>query len=179
MGGYGSGRRIGADVKTTVEDSWAISTDRLTRDKVLQPSGYGSGTITWRNNFTEEEVCSIGFEANTWDPQRPWLRLHYTKTRTGEKIDYKVSLTSALTPWGATRWWFLCPLIRGDSPCGRRVGKLYLPPGARYYGCRHCYDLTYTSCQESHKFDSMFKLLAKDTGMDPQTVKRLLREGFD
>ena len=58
------------------------------------------------------------------------------------------------------------------------MGKLYLPPGARYY-CRHCYELTYTSCQESRKFDAMFKLLAKDTGMDPKTVKRLLREDWD
>jgi hypothetical protein len=40
------------------------------------------------------------------------------------------------------------------------VGKLYLPPGGRYYGCRHCYDLTYTSCQESHKYDGMWRALA-------------------
>lgn len=25
----------------------------------------------------------------------------------------------------------------------RRVGELYLPPGARYFGCRHCHRLTY------------------------------------
>ena len=29
-------------------------------------------------------------------------------------------------------------------------GKLYLPPGGKYYGCRHCYDLTYESSQTSH-----------------------------
>jgi hypothetical protein len=68
--------------------------------------------------------------------------------------------------------------VASDRPCGRRVGKLYLPPGASYFGCRHCYELTYKSCQESHKLDSMFKLLAKDTGMDPKTVKRLLREDW-
>jgi hypothetical protein len=28
------------------------------------------------------------------------------------------------------------------------VGKLYLPPGARYFGCRRCHELTYRSCQE-------------------------------
>jgi len=31
------------------------------------------------------------------------------------------------------------------------VGKLYLPPGGKYFGCRHCYNLTYKSCQESDK----------------------------
>ena len=29
------------------------------------------------------------------------------------------------------------------------MGKLYLPPGGRYFGCRHCHDLTYRSRQES------------------------------
>jgi hypothetical protein len=31
------------------------------------------------------------------------------------------------------------------------MGKLYLPPGGRYFGCRHCYGLTYRSCQEHDK----------------------------
>ena len=30
-----------------------------------------------------------------------------------------------------------------DRPCGRRVQKLYLPPGGRQFGCRHCYHLGY------------------------------------
>jgi hypothetical protein len=38
-----------------------------------------------------------------------------------------------------------------DRPSGRRVGKLYLPPSARYFGCRHCYDLTYNSVQQHDK----------------------------
>src|SRR5437667_350708 len=42
------------------------------------------------------------------------------------------------------RWW-------GRCPCGRRVGKLYLPAGATRFACRHCHGLTYTSCQEHDK----------------------------
>lgn len=34
---------------------------------------------------------------------------------------------------------------------GRRVGKVYLPPGGKYFGCRHCYQLSYRSSQESDK----------------------------
>jgi hypothetical protein len=37
------------------------------------------------------------------------------------------------------------------------VGKLYLPPPARYFGCRHCHDLTYTSCQEHDKRVDAFR----------------------
>ena len=31
------------------------------------------------------------------------------------------------------------------------MAKLYLPPGSRYFGCRRCHRLTYTSCQEHDK----------------------------
>jgi hypothetical protein len=72
------------------------------------------------------------------------------------------------------RWWFVCPLIGQGRTCARRVGKLYLPPGSRYFGCRHCHELTYTSCQESRKHDSLFRHLALSTGMDFLTVKRAM-----
>jgi hypothetical protein len=36
------------------------------------------------------------------------------------------------------------------------VGKLYLPKGGRYYGCRDCCRLTYTSCQEHDKRVDVF-----------------------
>jgi hypothetical protein len=36
-------------------------------------------------------------------------------------------------------------------PCGRRVSALYLPPGAKWFGCRHCYELTYESAQTHDK----------------------------
>jgi hypothetical protein len=56
------------------------------------------------------------------------------------------------------------------------VSKLHLPPGGRYFGCRHCYDLTYTSCQESRKYDGLARFLAGDLGTDLATAKELMRE---
>jgi hypothetical protein len=52
---------------------------------------------------------------------------------------------------GGCRWWGRYPLQRDGIECGRRVGKLYVPPGSRYFGCRRCHDLTYTSVQEHDK----------------------------
>jgi hypothetical protein len=46
-------------------------------------------------------------------------------------------------------------LIVGDVACNRRAGKLYLPSGARYFGCRKCHDLTYKSCQEAHQLERL------------------------
>jgi hypothetical protein len=87
----------------------------------------------------------------------PWLRLQYTFTASGQAIDYRVRLTTTRQRFGGLRWWFVCPLLVRDQPCDRRVGKLYLPPGARYYGCRHCYELTYKSCQEHDKRADAFR----------------------
>ena len=41
-------------------------------------------------------------------------------------------------------------MVHGEA-CYWQVAKLYLPPGSRYFGCRHCHNLTYTSCQEHDK----------------------------
>jgi hypothetical protein len=54
------------------------------------------------------------------------------------------------------------------------VGKLYLPPGGSYYGCRHCHRLTYTSSQESGKYNGLFWRIAGEMGQDFATVKRLM-----
>ena len=79
--------------------------------------------------------------------ERGWARLFYTTASwSGEtaRHDYRVERVSMPQPFGGRRWWFVCPLVN----CYRRCGKLYLPPGGRYYGCRQCYRLTYESVQE-------------------------------
>ena len=176
MGGYGSGYALWRDRKTTVESCLTLSADKLTRDKMLAPGIWRGGTLTWTNTRTGKELSAAGYEVNTMPGRPPWLRLHYTVSRTKEAFDYKLGLTSSPTPWRTLRWFFVCPLSVGGRSCGRRVGKLYLPPGARYYGCRHCYDLTYTSCRESHKNDAMYRGLARDAGLSFDQVKRMMEE---
>jgi hypothetical protein len=105
----------------------------------------------------------VGYEVNTLDDS-PWLRLTYTLTASQEALDYRIRLATTRPQFGGMRWWFICPLIVNGAPCSRRVGKLYFPPGARYYGCRHCYRLAYTSCQESHKFDGLYRHMAGNLG---------------
>jgi hypothetical protein len=179
MGGYGSGRWGWHSKRDTVEDCLALDVNKLTRDRMLREGRLVSGSLTWTNTRTGEQVSSLGFEADTRDGASGSLRLTYTIRRTGDQLDYRVPLTTTALPWGGVRWWFTCALSRDGVYCGRRVAKLYLPPGARYYGCRHCYDLTYTSCQESHKYDGMWRMLAAQVGIDPADVKRLMEEDAD
>jgi hypothetical protein len=82
-----------------------------------------------------------------------YVRFYYTVTdrSTGEKTDYdyKVQLTTTPCNFGGVRYWFICSLSRNGIYCGRRVGKLYKAPSGHYFGCRHCYNLSYDSRNES------------------------------
>jgi hypothetical protein len=80
--------------------------------------------------------------------------------------------------YGGHRWWFVCPLVRRDGGSPRRVAKLYLPPGERYFGSRDGYGLTYTSCQESGQFRGLFRHLAAEMGTDAKAVRAALSEDW-
>ena len=97
------------------------------------------------------------YVVDTLDLDEPSLCLFYTLTRNAEAVSYSVRLATTTPNYGGIRWWFLCPLAPNRSPCYRRVAKLYVPPGGKYFGCRTCHDLTYTTCQESDKRVSFFK----------------------
>jgi hypothetical protein len=98
-----------------------------------------------------------------------------TATGQHESAAYRVGLTTTRPHFGGRRWWFVCPLGVDGRPCGRRVGKLYLPPAGRYFGCRHCHGLTYTSCQDRRRFDSLYRRLAREAGVDVAAARRALR----
>jgi hypothetical protein len=157
MGGYGSGRWREHTKKDIVEDCHVLDVNRWTREGILREGIHHFGGWKWCNAATGEETSSIGYEVNTADMAFPWIRLYYTFTRTQEHMDYKICLQPALPPFGGFRWWFICPLLRQRRPCNHRVGKLYLPPSGRYYGCRHCYNLTYESCQQSDQRVSVLR----------------------
>ena len=107
------------------------------------------------------------------DPDAAWLQLTYTAS--GNPMDYRVRLVTTQPTYGGRRWWFLCPLACMDGGPPRRVAKLYLPPGGRYFGSREAYGLTYTSCQESGMYDGLFRRLGAKMGMDVASVRRALK----
>lgn len=87
----------------------------------------------------------------------PYVRMCYEDPRSGGFYDYNVDLVSTGANYGGLRWWFLCPVVVAGRACRRRVRKLYLAPGWRYFGCRRCSDLCYTSQRE----DDMTRALSK------------------
>jgi hypothetical protein len=150
--------RYGGSGKNEVENSNALNIFWLNQEGYL--CGWRSGTVRWK--IGGNVVSSIGIDVKVMG-REAYIGFNYTTTffATGEKkdFDYKVQLTTTPCNFGGKRYWFICPLIRNGIACNKRVGVLYLPSGASYFGCRHCYDLTYQSCNRSHRYRMLDKTL--------------------
>ena len=148
MGGLGSGQWYRWSTKTTVEDCRVLSACRWMREGILKAGVHRRGSWVWSDADTGVRRSSIGYEVSIPLGEAPWVRLKYTLVTKGEALDYRVGLQSTTPEFGGLRWWFTCPLVTRRGVCLRRCGKLYLPPNAKYYGCRRCYNLSYASQRE-------------------------------
>jgi hypothetical protein len=93
-----------------------------------------------------EKIGSIGMRA-----ERDQLHLDYCVRIGGgewEDVVETVRLVHVPCRYGGERRYFLCPGQPGGAACGRRAGKLYA--SGRYFLCRHCFKLTYSSqCEDA------------------------------
>jgi hypothetical protein len=169
MGGTFSTRWNAHLKRPTVEQGLTLDLGQLARKGCFK--SWYSGRVGWSEGGNE--TASLGFHVLP-EGGGLVLWLSYRVVGRQQDVEVRVPLETTRPHFGGVRWWFVCPLAVNGRACGRRAGKLYLPPGARYFGCRRCYGLTYTSCQESHKFDSVYRLLARDTGFDFAAVKRAI-----
>ena len=76
--------------------------------------------------------------------------LKYKTRRNGdywERITLTIGIARIRCHFGGTRPYFICPNLKNGAPCGRRAGRLYSVD--KYFFCRHCANVTYTSQSES------------------------------
>jgi len=106
------------------------------------------------------------------------ITLIYTQTdnNTGEKKDfnYKNEIVSIPCHFGGVRHYFICGLSKSGVYCGRRVAKLY--KGGDYFGCRHCYELTYSSRKDNKQFRGLARMFAiekKIEKLEARTKRRM------
>lgn len=145
MGGYGSGR---SGYKQKAEDCRSLDVNRLHREGCLTAGSQGN----WVWSQDGEEVARIGYKAGYGK-----LVLDYHFRQYGgewEPITEEVRLTYTDCNYGNQRPYFLCPGVVNGRHCGRRVGKLF--SGGRYFLCRHCYSIVYSS-QSEVDYDRMLR----------------------
>lgn len=145
MGGYGSGR---SGYKQKAEDCRSLDVNRLHREGCLTAGSQGN----WVWSRDGEEVARIGYKAEDGK-----LVLDYCFRQYGgewEPITQVVWLTFKDCHYGNQRPYFRCPGVINGRHCGRRVGKLF--SGGRYFLCRHCYRVGYSSQSEA-RYDRMLR----------------------
>lgn len=166
------GRDSWSDRKT-VEECLSLDVFKLNRWGYF--CGFQSGILHWKNSLGEV-TSSIGIAVSVSREGfgEDYVRLSYSQTDrfTAEKkkdLDYKIELVTTACYFGGVRYWLVCPLANNGRLCGKRVAKLYLPGRQIYFGCRHCYNLTYRSCQEH---DNRVSALMK---LPPRELEKLLK----
>ena len=165
MGGFGSGKWHRFGKKSTIEESLSLGIGDFR--KKLYP--YSAGTFTW--TWASGNQSSVGY-CISWDGGGPIVTLTY-RLRDETDVRLPIHLDVTYPALGGERLWLTCPLVVNGVACRRRVGKVYLPPGGRYFGCRVCHGLVYESSQEAHCGRRLFALLGEKLGIDPRIAKRL------
>ncbi len=143
MGGSGSGYWYRWDSKTTTESQHRIDIRWLKKQGYLVPGSAGS--LSW--NCRGEQSGSIGYRMET-----DCMILTYRHRPHGgewESVEQSIPFDKTACNYGGFRIWFLCPR------CNRRVAVVY--GAGKYFLCRHCYGLTYSSQQESKPYRLMRK----------------------
>lgn len=134
MGGIGSGNHW-QHSKTTTDSTKAIDIRYMRKHGLLKPINKGS--LSWKCNG--EAMGYIDYQCF-----EDHLELNYRYRINGgdwQPMKQKIQLDETHCHYGGKRYWFRC------SHCNRRVALLYCD-GALFL-CRHCYDLTYFSRQQS------------------------------
>lgn len=139
MGGWGSGRWVRRNRKNTVEESLVLDIDGF-RPHIGTDA---TGIVTCTRTSGAEEQFAFRLSLHSG---QPLLTLIY-RLNDQQHIQHAIRFRTSRTNHAGRRFWFACPITKGTTICGRRSGKLYLPPNGKLFGCRDCHRLTYQSCQ--------------------------------
>lgn len=163
--------------KTEADNLLKIETSWLKKNKYF--AGNKSGGISWSNSYLRNNY-SVGIET-FFDDEKGYLRIYYSQINENDKksFDYRVELIPSECNFGGKRYWFICPLQKNNKPCNRRVNVLY--KCGDYFGCRHCFNLTYKTRNENRRYKlyGLFKTLTLSEKIDEKkaTIKRSFYRG--
>ncbi len=170
MGGLGSGRHYRWGTKETTEGPKSIDVRWIQRKGFLHPGAFL--TLSWTRNGEPNGFIRAKVEENQI------TLLYRFRIREGEwqDVEESVRLTWTGCNFGGKRPWFICPGVKSGHYCGKRVAVLY--GAGKYFLCRHCYELTYRSQNESESDRMMRKArkIRERLGASPNIFTRVWKK---
>jgi len=198
LGGFGSGPRVRSE-RELVENCLTIDINQLIRNGAVDGR---ARVLTWEHKG--REVASAHYSLS--GGKVVVMMVCIDRTSGCRDFELQVVETTA-TPcnYGGKKWFLICPgrvreleemgiynTLGDGGECGRRVGKLYRPPGGKQFLCRHCLNLTYLSTRVSADMRMARRAMAvrkrlgqrdpeepfppRPRGMHHQTYRRLQAE---
>lgn len=140
--------------KIIKEDCKSISIYKLKEWGYLIPNKWCRRNIYWINE-EGERIGDINAEVDLRDPNNMVMRLDYKiRHYQGEwqNVKQTFNIVSTDCNYGGKRYWFECSLRKNGVYCMRRIAKLYLTPDYNFFGCRHCFDLTYEARNSGYTY---------------------------
>ena len=149
---YYSGARDTTEGAKRIELSWLRKHNYI--------GGYfKGGNISWSRNGNP--TGNINIQIDTFS-DNPNIKFSYKVRKHGEEewtdMDFSFRMESIPCRFGGRKWFFICGLYKNKIYCGRRVRILYQV--GNYFGCRHCADLSYESCNLSGIAKSFGKIIS-------------------
>ena len=155
MGGLGSGPTVRSD-RELVENCLIIDVNQILR--------YGAGdgrakVLSWESQGRERASATCRLSGG----RLTVLMVGTDATGRHRSLELQVVETTAMPcNFGGKKRFFICPghvrefeemgiynTLGDGGGCGRRVGKLYRPPGGNQFLCRRCHNLAYLSTRIS------------------------------
>jgi hypothetical protein len=154
MGGYGSGRH---GTRRTVESCLMVDVNFFARRGLLK-KGMRVTILEWSWRGQVTEACRV---QTSIEDERATCVFQFN--------DRKVVVILAwyVPGYGGRRFVFLCPR------CGRRMRTLFFK--GSQFACRRCFNLTYISSNENHKYDSVYRWMSGSMKVHWRLVKMRLR----
>jgi len=159
MGGYGSGKKYWRSVKDKVEDCRSIDANNFSKWGYFK-EGIRFSTLRWTRGERQTGACSFYVTING---QNDSIIFSYTYGGKPHQ-NVEIRLTWYAPGFGGRRYFFVCP------HCGKRMRTLHFKYGE--IACRICHNLTYESCVENNRFNSLYKYIAGRHGESWQDVKQ-------
>ena len=134
MGGSGSGYWYRWNSKETTENQHRVDIRWLKKQGYLWPGNIG--TVAWSCGGEQSGFIDYKMKTNC-------MILNYRYRLNGgewEPVEQAIFFDRTPCNYGGYRTWFICP------QCLKRKAVLY--GAGKYFLCRHCYNLTYSSQQE-------------------------------